>query len=127
MSPRLAFPLLVATLTVALSGMAFGQGETVEIATQLKLSSHAPSFHGKVKADNPGCGEDRKVKMFVRYGTGPRELLGSTTAANNGKWKIPVPDIASGEYYAVAKRTEDGTAGTIYVCLKAKSNSLVAD
>jgi hypothetical protein len=127
MNPRSIIALLVAVLTVAFAGVALAQGQTVEIATQLKLNPHAPSFHGKVVADNPGCVEQRKVKMFFRYGSGPRKLLGSTTAANNGKWKIPVTDIASGEYYAVAKRTEEGTAGTIYVCLKAKSDSLVAD
>jgi hypothetical protein len=127
MNPRSIFALLVAALTIAFAGIALAQGQTVEIATQVKLNTHAPSFHGKVTADNPGCIEDRKVKMFFRYGNGQRKLLGSTTAANNGKWKIPVTNIASGEYYAVAKRTEQGTAGTIYVCLKAKSNSLVAD
>jgi hypothetical protein len=127
MSPRLAFSLLVASLTVAVSGIAFAQGQTVEINTELKLNSNAPSFHGKVIADNEGCVVQRKVKMYVRYGTGPRELLGSTEADVKGKWKVPVNDIASGEYFAVAKRTEEGAAGTIYVCLKAKSNSLVAD
>jgi hypothetical protein len=127
MSPRITLALLVAALTLAVAGIAYAQGQTVEIASTVKLNTHAPSFHGKVTADNPGCVADRKVKMFFRYGTGPRKLLGSTTTANYGKWKIPVSDIASGEYYAVAKRTEQGTAGTIYVCLKAKSNSLVAD
>jgi hypothetical protein len=126
-SPRIALALLVAALSIALAGIAYGQGQTVEIATQLKLNIHAPSFHGKVKADNPGCVDGRKVKMFFRDGSGSRQLLGSTTAAENGKWKIPVNNIASGEYYAAAKRTEEGTAGTIYVCLKAKSDSLVAD
>jgi hypothetical protein len=127
MSPRITLALLVVALTLAVAGIAYAQGQTVEIATAVKLNTHAPSFHGKVTADNAACVEDRKVKMFFRSGNGPRQLLGSTTAANNGKWKIPVTNIASGEYYAVAKRTEQGTAGTIYVCLKAKSNSLVAD
>jgi hypothetical protein len=127
MSPRIAVAILVAAISVAFASLAYGQGQTVEIATQLKLNPRAPSFHGKVKADNPGCVEDRQVKMFFRYSDGPRKLLGKTTADNNGKWKIPVKNIKSGEYFAVTKRTEDGTAGTIYVCLKAKSNSLVAD
>ena len=119
--------MIVAAISVAFAGLAYGQGQTVEIATQLKLNSHAPSFHGKVTADNDACAIQRKVKMYVRYGTGPRKLLGSTEADVHGKWKIKVTDIKSGEYYATAKRTEEGAAGTIYVCLKAKSNSLVAD
>jgi hypothetical protein len=127
MNPRLALALMVAVFSVAFAGLAYGQGQTVEIATQLKLNEHAPSFHGKVVADNDACAIQRKVKMYFRYGTGPRKLLGSTEADVNGKWKIPVNNIKSGEYYAVAKRTEEGAAGTIYVCLKAKSNSLVAD
>jgi hypothetical protein len=127
MSPRIAVTLLVAALSIALAGIAYGQGQTVEIATQLKLKARGSNFHGKVAADNPGCVEDRKVKLFFRYGNEPRQLLGKDTAANNGKYSIHYSDIASGEYFTVAKRTEDGTAGTIYVCLKAKSNSLVAD
>jgi hypothetical protein len=127
MTARLLFTMLAATLSVAIAGVAYGQGQTVEIATQVKLNPRAPSFHGKVNADNQACVEDRSVKMFFRYSDGPRKLLGKTTADNNGKWKIPVKNIKSGEYFAVAKRTEQGTAGTIYVCLKAKSNSLVAD
>jgi len=127
MSPRIIVALLVAALTVAFAGLAYGQGQTVEIASQIKLKARGANFHGKVTADNANCSEDRKVKLFVKYGDGSRQLLGKTTADAKGKYSIHYSDIASGAYYTVAKRTEEGTAGTIYVCLKAKSNVLVAD
>jgi hypothetical protein len=127
MSHRFFVPLLVAALTIALAGIAFAQGQTVEIATQVTLKSHAGNFKGKVTADNENCVEERTVKLFYKYGGGGRELLGKDTTANNGKYSIKYSDISSGEYYTVVKKTEEGTAGTIYVCLKAKSTSLVAD
>jgi hypothetical protein len=127
MSPRIALILLVAALTVAVGGIAYGQGETVEIASQIKLNAKGSNFHGKVTADNPGCVEQRTVKLFFRYGSGSRQMIGKDTTDNKGKYSIKYSDIASGEYYTVVKRFEDGTAGTIYDCLKAKSNSLVAD
>jgi hypothetical protein len=127
MSPRIVVALLVAALTVAFAGLAYGQGQTVEIASQIKLKARGANFHGKVTADNPNCAEQRTVKLFVKYGDGSRSLLGKTTSDAKGKYKIKYSDIASGAYYTVAKKSEQGTAGTIYVCLKAKSNVLVAD
>jgi hypothetical protein len=127
MKPRFTVALLVAALTVAFAGFAYGQGQTIEIASQLKLKARGSNFHGKVTADNPNCAGQRPVKLFFKYGDGSRTLLGKTTSDTNGKYSIHYSDISSGAYYTVAKRVEQGTAGTIYVCLKAKSNVLVAD
>ena len=127
MSYRLLVAMLVAALTVAFAGIAYGQGQTIEIASQIKLKARGANFHGKVTADNPNCAGQRPVKLFVKYGDGSRTLLGKTTADLKGKYSIHYSDIASGAYYTVAKKVEQGTAGTIYACLKAKSNVLVAD
>jgi hypothetical protein len=130
MTPHKLALATVAALALAVPALALagGQpGQTVNIDTQVKLRNGAPAFHGKVTAGNPNCVEDRLVKMFQRLPDGSKKLLGKTHAANNGKWKIPFQNITSAEYYAVAKKVEQGTAGTIYVCLKAKSESIVVD
>lgn len=122
--------VVIAILALAVPALAIagGQpGQTVNIDSQVKLRNGAPAFHGKVTADNPNCVEDRLVKMFQRLPDGSKKLLGKTHAANSGKWKIPFNNIVSAEYYAVAKKVEQGTAGTIYVCLKAKSNVIAVD
>ena len=117
--------LVSATVCVAVLGVAasaFAQGETVEIQTEVILRNTAPAFHGKVKADNENCVEDRKVKMFKKKNSGGgRKLLGTDHASNSGKWKVPFDKLTSGAYFAIAPKVEEGTAGTIYECVKAKS------
>jgi hypothetical protein len=46
---------------------------------------------------------------------------------NDGKWFVEVDPLESGVYVAVAKRREEGTAGTIFVCLRAKPRTLAVD
>lgn len=123
--------LMLASIAVlALCGSAIAvakQGQTVEIDSVVKLRDHAPAFHGKVVADNPACAEDRLVKMFRLKSNGSKKLLGTTHSDSAGKWTVLSPDLISAEYYAVATRREEGTAGTIYVCLRAKSNVVAVD
>lgn len=109
------------------SALAGGPGQTVEIATQVKLRNSAPAFHGKVTADNENCVEDRLVKMFKKRAGGGKKLLGKTHAANSGKWKVPFNNLSSAAYFALAPEVEQGTAGTIYMCLKAKSQVIAVD
>ena len=122
-----AIRLAIAIGCVAALGggsLALAQGETVKIDTQVILRQSDPTFHGKVKADNENCVEDRKVKLFRKESAngGDRDLLGSTHAADSGRWKVPFDKVSSGIYYAVAPKVEQGTAGTIYVCKRDKSD-----
>jgi hypothetical protein len=122
--------LALATASAVLLGcasLAFAQGGTVEIDTELILRNKAPAFHGKVKADNDNCVEDRKVKMFKQKRSGGKKLLGTDHAADSGKWKVLFDKVASGGYFAVAPKVEQGTAGTIYECQRAKSVVISVD
>jgi hypothetical protein len=108
-------------LALGIAATALAQGQTVEIQTEVILRNAAPAFHGKVKADNENCVEDRKVKMFKQKRNGGKKLLGTDHAANSGKWKVPFDKVTSGGYFAIAPKVEEGTAGTIYECVRAKS------
>jgi hypothetical protein len=123
---RLALAAACAVVLGA-AATAFAQGETVEIETQVIIRDTAPAFHGKVKADNENCVEDRKVKLFKEKRSGGKKLLGTGHAADGGKWKIPFDKLTSGAYFAIAPKVEQGTAGTIYECLKAKSEVIAVD
>ena len=59
--------------------------------------------------------------MFKKKRSGGKKLLGTDHAANSGKWKVPFDKLTSGAYFALAPKVEEGTAGTIYECVKAKS------
>jgi hypothetical protein len=121
---------LVAALVVAvIPALAFagGPGQTVEIESVVKIRNSAPAFHGRVIADNEACSAQRLVKTFKLRRSGGKKLLGSGTADDAGKWAVPFDKLGSGAYFAVAPRVEQGTAGTIYVCLRAKSRTLVVD
>jgi hypothetical protein len=122
--------LVLATACAALLGIAataVAQGETVEIQSEVIIRDTAPAFHGKVKADNENCVEDRKVKLFKHKRSGGKKLLGTDHAANSGKWKVPFDKLTSGEYFAVAPKVDEGTAGTIYECVRAKSDIVSID
>ena len=122
--------LVLVTACAAVLGVAataLAQGETVEIQTEVIIRDTAPAFHGKVKADNENCVEDRKVKLFKQKRSGGKKLLGTDHAANGGKWKVPFDKLASGGYFAIAPKVEQGTAGTIYECVRAKSDVVAID
>ena len=122
--------LVLAVACVAALGVsatALAQGETVEIQSAVILRNTAPAFHGKVKADNENCVEDRKVKLFKQKRNGGKKLLGTDHAADSGKWKVPFDKVTSGGYFAIAPKVEQGTAGTIYECLRAKSVVIPVD
>lgn len=121
--------VLATTLAlVAVPGIALaGVGQTVELNTQVKIRESFPAFHGKLKAHNAACVEGRRVKVFKQKRNGGKKLLGFDQTGNDGKWFVVVDPLKSGAYYAVAKRREEGTAGTIFVCLRAKSRVLSVD
>jgi hypothetical protein len=121
--------VLATTLAlVALPGIALaGAGQTVELGSHVKIRDGFPAFHGKVTAHNAACVEQRRVKLFKERRNGGRKLLGFDQTDNDGKWLVEVDPLKSGAYFAVAKRREEGTAGTIYVCLRKKSRTVAVD
>lgn len=112
--------------TGAFSAAAVGQGETVEIKTAIKIRTSFPAFHGKVTADNENCVEERTVRLYREKRGGGKQLLGKDRTSNSGKWKVKVAP-KSGAYFAVVEKVTEGTAGTIYVCLKDKSRTVTVD
>jgi hypothetical protein len=84
-------------------------------------ADNSPAFHGRPKAKNDACVRQRKVKMFKKRKDGGKRLLGTDVTSKKGKWKVIVNPLKNGDYYAVAKKKKEGTAGTIYVCEKDRS------
>jgi hypothetical protein len=64
------------------------------------------------------------VILFRAFAKGPDQPLARDTTGQDGEWKITIQGsagISFGRFYAKAKRRSDGAAGTIHVCLAAKS------
>jgi hypothetical protein len=121
---------LVSILALAVSASAIGVAgatNTVEIDSQIILRETFPAFHGKVTSSNAACLAPRLVKLFKQKRNGGRKLLGKTHTDSAGKWEIIVDPLSSGVYRAVVKQRSEGTAGTIFVCLRDKSNLAVVD
>jgi len=126
-SPNFA---LVAALVVVVSVSAVapaGATNTVEIGSTIKMRQSFPAFHGKVKSSNDACEQNRLVKLFKKRRNGGRRLLGKTHTDAAGKWEVIVDPLSSGVYRAVVKQRSEGTAGTIFVCLRDKSRQAVVD
>src|ERR1700742_4931976 len=105
-------------LAVPVAGFAAGEpGQTVEIKSTITINPYASA--GKVSASNPNCTESRQV-VIKEVGFGK---IGSAMTSSTGSWKAE-PDY-KGEVpfkiYAEVKPVSQGTAGTIYKCLGAKS------
>ena len=126
-TPRLILAAVLALVTsVSAIGVA-GATNTVEIDSQIILRESFPAFHGKVKSSNEACTEQRLVKLFKKKRNGGRKLLGETHTNNAGRWQVIVDPLSSGAYRAVVKQRSEGTAGTIFVCLRDKSQIAVVD
>ena len=123
---RVALIVGAAIATAAVAAIPALATNVVKIDSKVTISHRAPAFHGKVKSDNSGCESNRKVKVFRRH-HGPDELLGHDRTDNRGKWKVVVDPLSSGAYYARVKRRAEGTAGTIYVCKRDRSRTLIVD
>jgi hypothetical protein len=100
---------------------------TVHISSEIKLRNHAPAFHGRITSDNSACEQGRSVKLFKERRNGGKKLLGTTTSGLEGKWQVLVDPLSSGAYFAVAQERKEGTAGTIFVCDRAKSRFVAVD
>lgn len=130
---RLTRKALTATAlaVVALGLMAAGAAatRTIEIPSGITIKSHELHFTGKVTAPAKyePCKEQRKVTLFKVISGGPDQAVGHDTTGADGKWSI-TPQGSAGitlsHFYAKVKKLSEGTAGTIYVCLGAKSKTI---
>jgi hypothetical protein len=121
---------LASVLALVVSGSAIGVAgatNTVEIDSEIILRETFPAFHGKVTSSNAACTQQRLVKLFKLRRNGGRTLLGTTHTDLAGKWQVIVDPLSSGAYRAVVKQRAEGTAGTIFVCLRDKSQIAVVD
>ena len=101
--------------------------QTVHIQSEIKIRNHFPAFHGRITSSNDACEEARSVKLFKLKRNGTKKLLWQTISDVEGKWTVLVDPLKSGAYFAVAQRREEGTAGTIFVCDRAKSRIVAVD
>ena len=127
LTPKLALAAIVALVGSGLAISAANATNTVEIDSQIILRETFPAFHGKVKSSNEACVQNRLVKLFKKKRSGGRKLLGKTHTDSAGKWAVIVDPLSSGVYRAVVKQRAEGTAGTIFVCLRDKSRRAVVD
>jgi len=122
--------MLAAILALVFSGLAVSAApatNTVEIDSEIIMRPNFPAFHGKVTSSNEACIQNRLVKLFKKKRNGGRRLLGETHTNNAGKWAVIVDPLSSGVYRAVVKQRSEGTAGTVFVCLRDKSQRAVVD
>lgn len=118
-SSRRAVAAAVAALALAVpvAALAAQPGQTVEIKSTITMNPFGSA--GKVSASNPNCTESRQV-VVKEVGIGK---IGATTTSSTGSWKAEPKykgDVPF-KIYAEVKPVTQGTAGTIYKCLGAKS------
>lgn len=121
---------LAAVLTLGVSGLAVtgaGAGNVVEIDSEIVMRETFPAFHGKVRSSNVACTQNRLVKMFKKRRNGGRKLLGKTHTDLAGKWQVIVDPLSSGLYRSVVIQRAEGTAGTVFVCARDKSQRVFVD
>ena len=127
LTPKLALAAILALVGSGLAISAANATNTVEIDSQIILRETFPAFHGKVTSSNEACVQNRLVKLFKKKRSGGRKLLGKTHTDSAGHWAVIVDPLSSGVYRAVVKQRAEGTAGTIFVCLRDKSQRAVVD
>ncbi len=118
---RVAALVLAAAATLALAVPAIGApgqpGQEIELKSTITINPYGSA--GKVSSTNANCLESRQV-VVKEKGFGK---IGGTTTSSTGSWKAE-PDY-KGEVplkvWAEVKPVTQGTAGTIYKCLGAKS------
>jgi hypothetical protein len=120
----------IAAVAIATSAVTLGTADatnTVRIASRITIEQHGSlTFHGKVKSENAGCKDARHVSLYRRGTDGSRQRLGVDVTGPNGKWRITVSGFAGvslSHFYAKVRRRAEGTAGTIFVCKSADSET----
>jgi hypothetical protein len=108
-------------LAVPVAGLAAPHpGQTVEIKATITINPYGSA--GKVSASNPNCTEERKV-VVKQVGVGK---IGAIETSSTGSWKAEPKYKGQLPYevYAELKPVTQGTAGTIYKCLGARSRTV---
>jgi hypothetical protein len=96
---------------------------TVTISSHITIKSNGLTFSGRVSSGKAPCRSAREVTLYRKQS----QVLGSTATNSAGGWKITVSGSAGitlGHFYATVKRRTDGTAGTIYLCKAARSQTI---
>ncbi len=121
MKRPISLALLVAMLTLCVSGVALG---SAKYSTKLTLSYSPASgghFSGKVKSPRSACVAGRAVTVY-RSKAGKDPAIGSATSAGSGKWRVnPAGSVAAGDYYARTPGVKLAAGGG--TCTAAKSIS----
>jgi hypothetical protein len=126
---------LVATAAIAAAvgilAAAATATRTINVPAQVSISSKSLHFTGKVTAGKyTPCAQQRKVTLYKVVSGGPDQEVGHAMTNLKGKWSI-TPEGSAGislaHFYAKVKKKPEGTAGTIYVCLAAKSRVVGAN
>jgi len=121
--------VLLTTLAIAALGLAGGIAaatRTIDVPSHVSIKSEGLTFSGRVTTAPNGipCRDQRRVVLFRAFAQGPDQPLARDTTGQDGEWKITIQGsagISFGRFYAKAKRRSDGAAGTVHVCLAAKS------
>jgi hypothetical protein len=119
MLTKFRFPLILVAAAAVLAMAAAAVFATTRkvFDSTVTMSGNNP-FHGRVISGKHACEVGRTVKILNKK-PGPDGLFGKTTTDNQGKWSKPA--MPNGKFYAVVKRREEGTAGTIFVCKRDES------
>jgi hypothetical protein len=107
-------------LTAPVIAAAGEPGQTVELKSTVTINPYGNA--GKVSSSNANCVEQRTV-VVKQVGKGK---IGSATTNANGGWKAE-PKYKGAlpfKIYAEVKPVTQGTAGTIYKCLGARSKTI---
>ena len=121
--------LCVVAGALGLGPVASSAGATrrVTITSHVTIQGKGLRFTGKVTASKSPCKANRRVTLYRKLSNGSSTALLSTTTSASGSWKITVPGsagITMSRFYASAKKRNEGTAGTIYVCAAATSKTI---
>jgi carbon monoxide dehydrogenase subunit G len=98
-------------------------GQVISLEASVWIADVASQ--GKVRSSNANCAAGRKVLIKANgYGT-----VMTTTTNGNGAWKVDKSKLYTSveipaKFYGVVPQVSEGTAGTIYNCLKATSRTV---
>ena len=121
--------LVIAVLVSSMAGAAADAAAagTVTIPSRISIRGDGLDFRGKVRASNDACEGGRKVVLYRRFSNGDSQPLGSTTTSASGKWHISASGsagITMSHFFAKVRKRTDGTAGTTFICQKARSRTI---
>ena len=97
-----------------------------ETNAKANMEAEYGGVFGKVKSENAACKDARHVSLYRRGTDGSRQRLGVFVTGPSGKWHITVSGFAGvslSHFYAKVRRRAEGTAGTIFVCKSADSET----